>query len=172
MLPPRIRALFLLAFALVTSLVKRLFLRQDGYAAFRHNYDADGLAPVGKDERDVLVGLGRCIACGQCDRGEGERIASSGGAYRGVMALVLAASRSMPEFRAAAYSVSFVPEEVLREKDRICPARVPISRLAGFVRAKADEVGGPWPLPPRIESLPPQLVAGTAPPHSSASKRA
>ena len=46
--------------------------------------------------------FGRCIACGLCDRGEGARIARSGGAYRGLMELVLASSRSMPDFAAAA----------------------------------------------------------------------
>jgi hypothetical protein len=72
------------------------------------------------------------------------------------MPLMLAASRSMPDFRAAAYSFSFVTEEVLHEKERICPTRMPMSRVARFVRAKAEEVGGPLPLPPRIASLPPK----------------
>lgn len=73
------------------------------------------------------------------------------------MALVLSASRSMPEFRAAAYGLNFVPMDVLRAKDAVCPADVPISRIAEFVRAKADEVGGPLPLPERIDSIPPPL---------------
>ncbi len=140
----------------MTSLFKRLFgRRRDGYEAFRRNYDPDGLSPLTVAEREAMVGFGRCIACGICDRGESSRIAQSGGAYRGVMALVLAASRSMPDFRAAAYSVSFVPDDVLREKDRLCPARVPISAIAAFVRAKAEDVGGPLPLPSRVDSLPP-----------------
>lgn len=160
-LPARIRALVLLAVALVTSLFKRLFgRRRDGYEAFRRNYDPDGLSPLTAAERDAMAGFGRCIACGICDRGESARIARSGGAYRGVMALVLAASRSMPDFRAAAYSVGFVPEDVLREKDRLCPARVPISTIAAFVRAKAEEVGGPLPLPSRVDSLPPARLGG------------
>lgn len=152
---PRLRALLLLALALVTSLFRRLLSRRDSYEAFRRNYDPDGLPPVTEAERHAMKEFGRCIACGVCDRGEGERIARSGGAYRGVMALVLAASRSMPEFRAAAYGLRFVPADVLRAKDAVCPAQVPISRIAEFVRAKADEVGGPLPLPERIESIPP-----------------
>jgi hypothetical protein len=89
--------------------------------------------------------------------GESERIAASGGAYRGVMPLMLSASRSRPEFRAAAYSLSFVTDEVLAEKETICPAAVPMRRIAAFLRAKAAEVGGPWPLPSRIDSLPPPV---------------
>jgi hypothetical protein len=103
-----------------------------------------------------MTAFGRCIACGLCDRGEADRIARSGGAYRGVMALVLAASRSMPDFRAAAYSFSFVPDEVLAEKERICPTGVPFRDIARFVRDKASAVGGPLPLPERVASLPPR----------------
>src|SRR5690606_22924476 len=107
-----------------------------------------------------MAAFSRCIACGLCDRGEAPRIARSGGAYRGLMPLMLAASRSMPDFRAAAYSFSFVPPEVLREKERICPSHMPMLAVARFVRAKADEVGGPWPLPPRVGSLPPKARLG------------
>lgn len=137
------------------SLVRRLFGKASGIAAFRRNYDADGLPPVTADERRELPTFSRCIACGICDRGESERIAASGGAYRGVMPLMLSASRSMPDYRAAAYSLSFVTDEVLAEKEKSCPAQVPMRRIAAFLRAKANEVGGAWPLPPRIDSLRP-----------------
>lgn len=137
--------------------------RGDGVSRFRRNYDADGLPPVTDEERAAMAGFGRCIACGICDRGEGERMERSGGAYRGVMALVLSASRSMPDSRAAAYGFGFVPVEVLREKERICPGMVPIARIAEFVLAKADAVGGPLPLPSRIESLPPARMPTSGP---------
>ena len=153
----RVKALFLLFVALVKTLLARAFSRRrSGIAEFRANYDADGLPPVTLEERQVLVTFERCIACGLCDRGEAARIARSGGAYRGVMALVMAGSRSMPEFRAAAYGFSFVPEEVLAQKEQICPVRIPFRRIARFVHDKAEAVGGPLPLPPRIASLPPR----------------
>lgn len=155
LVPPRLKAWLLLTVALLKSLVRRLFGKAGGIEAFRANYDADGLPPVSAEERAELPTFSRCIACGICDRGESERIAASGGAYRGVMPLMLSASRSMPEFRAAAYSLSFVSDEVLAEKERACPANVPMRRIAAFLRAKADEVGGPWPLPARTESLKP-----------------
>jgi hypothetical protein len=153
--PPRLKAWLLLTVAMLESLLKRLFGRPGGIAAFRQAYDADGLPPVTAGERAEFATFSRCVACGMCDRGESERIAASGGAYRGVMPLMLSASRSMPDFRAAAYSLSFVSDDVLAEKERICPAEVPMRRIAAFLRAKADEVGGPWPLPPRIESIRP-----------------
>ncbi|HEV8244698.1 MAG TPA: hypothetical protein VGP93_02985 [Polyangiaceae bacterium] len=153
----RLKALVLLAGALLATLLRRLLSRQeDGIKAFRSHYDGDGLPPVSPDERRMLYEFQRCIACGLCDRGEGERIARSGGAYRGPMALVLAGSRSMPDYRAAAYSFGFVSEAVLAQKETICPTGVPFRKIARFVRSKADAVGGPWPLPPRIASLPPE----------------
>ena len=153
--PPRLKAWLLLSWALVKSLVRRAFGKAGGIAAFRQAYDADGLPPVTGAERLEFASFSRCIACGICDRGESGRIAASGGAYRGVMPLMLSASRSMPDFRAAAYSLSFVSDEVLAEKERSCPSNVPMRRIAAFLRAKADEVGGAWPLPPHVESIRP-----------------
>lgn len=60
----------------------------------------------------------------------------------------------MPDFRAAAHSWSFVSEEVLADKERICPTSVPFRDIARFVREKAAAVGGPLPLPPKLQSLP------------------
>jgi hypothetical protein len=156
LVPPRLKAWLLLTVALLKSLFARVLGKASGIAAFRAAYDADGLPPVTVEERAELVTFSRCLACGICDRGESERIAASGGAYRGVMPLMLSASRSMPDFRAAAYSLSFVTDEVLAEKEKTCPANVPMRRIAAFLRAKSDEVGGPWPLPTRIDSLRPE----------------
>jgi hypothetical protein len=92
--------------------------------------------------------FGRCIACGLCDRGEGERIARSSGAYSGVMQLILAASRSMPDFGAAAVGFAHVPDDVLAEKELICPTQVPMRKIAGFVREKAGEARMSLPIAP------------------------
>src|SRR4051812_28927364 len=156
-MPPRLKAILLLALYLVKTVGRRIFTRnKSGIAAFRSNYDADGLPPVSPAERAAMPAFSGCIACGLCDRGEAGRIEASGGAYRGVMALVLAGSRSMPDYRAAAYSFSFVPDAVLAEKETVCPTGVPFRAIARFVREKASAVGGPLPLPSRIGSLPPR----------------
>ncbi len=156
-MPPRFKAILLLALYLVKTVFRRLFTsRKSGIAAFRANYDADGLPPVSLAEREAMPDFSRCIACGLCDRGESGRIAASGGAYRGLMTLVLAGSRSMPDYRAAAYSFSFVTDEVLAQKEQICPTQVPFRGIARFVRDKASAVGGALPLPPRVDSLPPR----------------
>jgi hypothetical protein len=113
---------------------------------------------VSADEHAQLPTFSRCIACGICDRGEGERMANSDGAYPGLMTLVLAVSRSMPDFRAAAYTFSFVSETVLEQKEGVCPTGVPFREIAQFVRRKADEVGGP--IVPALRPASQQAPAG------------
>jgi hypothetical protein len=53
------------------------------------------------------------------------------------MAVVLASTRSMPDFDAASLALEHVPEEVLAAKEDVCPTGVPFVSLARFVRAKA-----------------------------------
>ncbi len=133
----RALALTVLAWSLVKMTVKRLFGEATGLARFHENYDADRLPPVDADERAKLGSFSRCIACGLCDVGEAPRIAASKGSYPGLMQLVLASSRSMPDFDAAKIALDHVPEEVLAAKEAICPTGVPFRELARFVRAKA-----------------------------------
>lgn len=116
-----------------------MFGRKTGIALFRENYDADRLPPVDVADRARIATFSRCFACGLCDVGEGDRIARSRGAYPGLMTVVLASSRSMPDFDAAVLALDHVPEEVLREKEKICPAGVPFVELSRFVRRKALE---------------------------------
>ena len=133
----RALAAVVLARSLLTIFVQRLFSAETGLALFHKNYDADRLPPVDADEREKMVRFSRCIACGRCDVGEADRIGRSAGSYPGLMSIVLASSRSMPDFDAAALALDHVPEEVLAEKEAICPTQVPFVDLARFVRAKA-----------------------------------
>jgi hypothetical protein len=154
----RIKAIFLLTLAVLRTFVRRLFGgKKGGIAAFREHYAPDGLAPLTPEQRDAVCAFGTCIACGLCDRGERARIASSGGAYRGVMQLILAASRSMPDFGAAAIGFSHVNDEILAEKERICPAHVPMRRIAQFVREKASEARVSEPVEATAPPLPVEL---------------
>lgn len=137
MVSGRALALTVLAWSLVKMTVQRLFGEKTGLALFHENYDADRLPPVDADERAKLAGFSRCIACGLCDVGEAPRIAASKGKYPGLMSIVLASSRSMPDFDAAKIALDLVPDEVLAEKEAICPTGVPFVELASFVRAKA-----------------------------------
>jgi hypothetical protein len=82
-------------------------------------------------------------------------MARSRGAYPGLMAVVLASSRSMPDFDAARLALDHVPESVLASKEAICPTGVPFVSLARFIRAKAAQMHEVAPTSP-----PPALPAG------------
>lgn len=151
MLSGRALAVVVLAWSLFRIFVGRLFGLRTGLALFHKNYDADRLPPLDSSEREKVVAFSRCIACGRCDVGEASRIAASNGSYTGLMAIALASSRSMPDFDAAVLALDCVPEEVLAEKEAICPVRLPFVELARFVRAKAA-TGGPSAAPSVPES--------------------
>lgn len=141
----RALAFALLARSLLKVILDRAFGAKTGLALFRENYDADRLPPLDADERGEVTRFSRCVACGRCDLGESERIARSGGAYPGLMAIVLASSRSMPDFDAAALALDHVPEEVLAAKEDVCPTGVPFVSLARFVRNKAGAMSRQLP---------------------------
>ncbi|APR77471.1 Hypothetical protein A7982_02818 [Minicystis rosea] len=151
----RALALAMLARSLLKVTVDRLFGARTGLGLFHDNYDADRLPPVDAVERAEMVRFSRCVACGRCDIGEADRIARSGGAYPGLMAVVLASTRSMPDFDAAALALEHVPEEVLAAKEDICPTGVPFVSLARFVRAKAALMRAELPGSASAPVLPP-----------------
>ena len=131
-------AAFVLAWAIVRVLLKRAFGRTTNIRNFRENYDADHLPPYDVDDRALLPRLSGCIACGRCDVGGGPRMAPCGGAYPGLRAIVLACSRGTPDFDAARRSLALVPDDVLRERQTVCPADVPFVDLARFVERHAN----------------------------------
>ena len=134
----RALALALLAWSLIRVVAKRLFTRErPGLEQFHEHYGSEGLQAIEADERDVLERCSRCIACARCDVGESSRIAASRGAYPGLMQLVIASTRSMPDYDAAKRGFAWVPVEVLRGKVERCPVDVPFEELAAFVEAKA-----------------------------------
>jgi hypothetical protein len=136
----RLYALLLLSWALIRSLLALLFGPRRGLAEFQASYAADRLPPLAPKERRTLPTLSGCVACGLCDVGEGLREARSRGVYAGTMDLMLASSRSMPDFDAAARSFAAIPDERLAELEARCPTRVPMREVAAFVRAKAREL--------------------------------
>lgn len=135
----RLHAAFLLAWALLRSLLAPLFGARRGLPAFRASYAKDRLPAVLPEERRQIAKLGGCIACGLCDVGEGARMIASKGCYAGVMDLVLASSRSMPDYDAASRSFAAVGDERLETLEALCPGRVPMRLIKRFVTSKAEE---------------------------------
>lgn len=84
--------------------------------------------------------FGGCIACGLCDVGQSDLTQASRGVYSGVMDLMLASSRSMPDYDAATASFAVIGDAKLAQLENICPARVPMREIAAFVRAKGAEI--------------------------------
>jgi hypothetical protein len=139
----RAYAIVILAWALLRTLVAPLFGARRGLADFRRSYAADRLPPVSADERALLLRAGACLACGLCDAGEGAAMVRSVGAYAGVMDLMLASSRNMPDYDAATASFDAVSDERFAQLELRCPARVPMRAVAALVRAKAAQVRRP-----------------------------
>ena len=137
---PRLHALLILAWALVRSLLAPLLGTRRGLADFRESYRADRVLPMAPAERDAIPTFTGCIACGLCDVGEGAAMVASHGAYAGVMDLMLASSRSMPDYDAAARSFEAIGDDRLSALEARCPVRVPMRRIAAFVRDKAGQL--------------------------------
>ncbi|WP_394820546.1 hypothetical protein [Pendulispora albinea] len=139
----RLHAFLLLGLCLLKSLLAPLLGARRGLGDFERSYAPDRLPPLTPHERRALPTLSGCIACGLCDLGEGLRAGRSSGVYDGPMDLMLASSRSMPDFDAAARSFAAVSDERLAELELRCPARVPMREVAAFVRAKSAELPSP-----------------------------
>lgn len=152
MLSGRALAVAILGWSFVKVVGKLLFTKQSpGLAQFHENYGSEGLVPIEPVERERLEKFSGCIACGRCDIGEADRIIASGGRYPGLMQTVLASTRSMPDYDAAAEAFDHVPVDVLAEKEAVCPVGIPFTALAQFVRDKApvsEEVSTVVALPP------------------------
>ena len=134
----RFHALFLLSKALLKTIIKRLFGGgPQGLSLFEANFEAEHLSRVSVAERAEMPSFSRCIACGRCNRGDAARMARSHGAYPGTMPLMLASSRSLPDFPVASEALRWVSDEELAEKEALCPALVPMRRIAAFIRARA-----------------------------------
>ena len=133
----RLHALVILAWALVKTLIAPIFGERRGLRAFEESYaEKEKLGAIDEKDRAALPTFSRCIACGRCDVGEASRIVQSKGTYGGVMDLVLASSRSMPDFDAAALSFAAIDDARLAELEAICPTDVPMRAIKAFVLSK------------------------------------
>ena len=128
---PRLHALWVLAWALIRTIFGRVLGGPSGLALFRQNYDEDRLPPATPEERGLLPAMSRCIACGLCD------IGGPTPAGAGPMDLALASSRQSPDADAAAIGLARIPDEVLAERERVCPTFVPLVAIARLTRARA-----------------------------------
>lgn len=137
----RLFALFLLGMSFVRTLLTWFFRRQDPLLAFEEHYGAEGILAVSKIEHELLTLRYHCTACGECDRGEGERIKTSRVGYRGLRAFVLGGTRSLEDASAVQASLVEVPDEAIARGTNACPEGVPIESLVRLVRLHGARQG-------------------------------
>lgn len=118
-------------------LLVRAFLPRRGLARFLGAYGPEGLFPLERQEKDVVASLSRCIACGACD----VRFDAYGRVARDTLRapsdLVLAASRSLPEWAALAAPIAELERGDLVALEAVCPARIPFRDVVRVARARA-----------------------------------
>jgi hypothetical protein len=140
----RLKAYVLLAWAFITTLISRWLTLGNRYGlrAFHANYAADRLDAMTQADRHVLLGAGRCTACGRCQQGDGPLLLESRGAYPGLMTLVLSAARDTSDAAQGARGFAWLSVAELERREALCPEQVPIVQLARFVTRHAAEQGG------------------------------
>lgn len=121
----RLRVVFVLAWALVRTLISRLFGARTGLALFRENYAADRLPPATPEER-ALPSLSGCIGCGLCGAA--------------AMDLALASSRATIDADAGVVGLAALDDETLAAGEAVCPTHVPLLAVARLTRARAEAV--------------------------------
>jgi hypothetical protein len=132
----RFKALFLLAFGLVKTLLQR-FGPARSLQVFQEHYGSENIVAVTTEEAKLLSRVIACTACGRCDAFEGQRVATSARGYRGMMAFVLAGTRSLPDYGRTSATIVDVPDEAFVQAEKECPEAVPLLSLAQLVRSHA-----------------------------------
>jgi hypothetical protein len=131
-------ALLLLAWSLLTTVVRRLLPGRPALRQFEDHYAREGVLSVTPDEHRLLTMSYVCTGCGQCDRGEAERIQHTRKGYRGLAAMVLGGTRSLVDYDVVSNSISEVPHDALVAAEKACPEGVPIVKLVGLIRGHAE----------------------------------
>lgn len=135
------------------TIIKRAWRSDSELPRFMEQYRPDGMLSAEADDPQVLVGAGRCFACGRCDAVAWELGVREALGPTGPMAFVMGASRQAGTDLSLAAHAS---DEALRAFTEACPVQVPFVALAALVRRRnAEYVGGNLDAPRPTLSLPP-----------------
>lgn len=126
-----------LGWSFVRTVVRNALVQRSQLPRFLSQYRPDGMVSAEPADHNVLVGAGRCIACGRCDVRALELGAWEALGPRGPMAFVLGASRL-----AGADDVdpARATPALLEELTAACPVAVPFAPLAALVRRHRAEL--------------------------------
>jgi hypothetical protein len=131
----RLYAGWLLGLSLIKTLVLMVLVPgRRGLRRFEDNYREDRLLALLPAEQSAQTSMSTCIACGRCDGDAQGGSAAREAGFRGLMGFMLSASRSMPEFPAAASMVSHLDDAWLQRMEDRCPSGIPFRRVVGLVR--------------------------------------
>jgi succinate dehydrogenase/fumarate reductase-like Fe-S protein len=119
-------------------LIARLFFRQHGLARFEAQYGSEGLFALAPEEREAVASLSKCIACGICDASFGPYHGIARSSLRGPSDLVLAQSRSLPDWDALAPALAQLERGRVEEIEALCPAQVPFERVLRVAKKRAE----------------------------------
>jgi succinate dehydrogenase/fumarate reductase-like Fe-S protein len=124
-----------------TRLVARLFRRDRGLLRFRASYGPEGLFELTPEEQEAVSSLSRCIACGLCDAhfGAYERVAR--GSMRAPSDVMLAETRSLPDWDALEEPLAQLERGDLARMERLCPAHIPLARVVAVAKRRAEALG-------------------------------
>lgn len=118
-------------------LLVRTFLPRRGLARFLGAYGPEGLFPLEIEEKTAVSSLSRCVGCGACDARFDAygRVART--TLRAPSELVLAASRSLPEWDALAAPLAELERGDLAALEAVCPARIPFQDVVRVAKKRA-----------------------------------
>jgi succinate dehydrogenase/fumarate reductase-like Fe-S protein len=111
-----------------------------GKQRFLDNYAPEGLVPTSAQDREVLKAASRCIHCGLCDAYDPTLSSLPRAVYDGASVMPISWSRATPEIPRARSALPSISTDVLARAEAVCPTRVPLRRIAEYLKAKLDEV--------------------------------
>jgi succinate dehydrogenase/fumarate reductase-like Fe-S protein len=137
--------LYLAYRALIAHPLRKMFSTDErsGKRRFLDNYGSEGLFPMTAEDHAVLRTASRCIHCGLCDAFDLAVATLPRATYDGASLLPLVYSRSIPNLAWARAPLAQLREEQLIRAEAVCPSRVPLRRIAEFLKRKLAEVGSP-----------------------------
>jgi succinate dehydrogenase/fumarate reductase-like Fe-S protein len=134
--------LYLAYRALFAHPLRQLFStdQRSGKQRFLDNYAPEGLVPMSAGDRQLLYQASRCIHCGLCEGFDDALSVLPRTTYDGSSLLAICYSRATPDLPRARAALEGLSEAQLVRSEAVCPTRVPLRSLLGYLRRQLDEV--------------------------------
>lgn len=125
--------------ALVAHPLRRAFdAGPRGRDKFLAHYAPEGLVPTTPADKAMLAAAGRCIHCGLCDAFDGQLARLPKAVYGGAALVPLQYARSSVELVHAGAAIRAIDPEAYRDAEAVCPTRVPLVALAGWLKERLE----------------------------------